>query len=47
MNERATASHRITPHNNDVLKVCLNPSSPSMYHFVLVNALHKIVTQVI
>lgn len=37
---------RITPHNNDVLKVCLNPSSPPMYHFVLVNALHRIITQV-
>ena len=36
---------RITPHNNDVLKVCLNPQSPPMYHYVLVNALHKIITQ--
>lgn len=37
---------RITPHNNDVLKVCLNPLSPPIYHFVLVNALHRIITQV-
>lgn len=37
---------RITPHNNDVLKVCLNPHSPPMYHFILVNALHRIITQV-
>ncbi|XP_041348224.1 neurofibromin-like isoform X2 [Gigantopelta aegis] len=36
---------RITPHNNDVLKVCLNGHSPPMYHFVLVNALHRIITQ--
>ncbi|XP_067682311.1 neurofibromin-like isoform X6 [Haliotis asinina] len=36
---------RITPHNNDVLKVCLNSHSPPMYHFVLVNALHRIITQ--
>ncbi|CAL1527010.1 unnamed protein product, partial [Lymnaea stagnalis] len=36
---------RITPHNNDVLKVCLNPCSPPMYHYVLVNALHRIITQ--
>lgn len=38
---------RITPHNNDVLKICLNPHSPPIYHFVLVNALHRIITQVI
>lgn len=37
---------RITPHNNDVLKICLNPHSPPIYHFVLVNALHRIITQV-
>ncbi|XP_052799724.1 neurofibromin-like isoform X3 [Mya arenaria] len=36
---------RITPHNNDVLKVCLNTHSPPIYHFVLVNALHRIITQ--
>ncbi|KAL3856417.1 hypothetical protein ACJMK2_011181 [Sinanodonta woodiana] len=36
---------RITPHNNDVLKVCLNPHSPPIYHLVLVNALHRIITQ--
>lgn len=38
---------RITPHNNDVLKICLNPHSPPIYHFVLVNALHRIITQVL
>jgi len=37
---------RITPHNNDLLKVCLNPGSPTMFHFVLVNVLHRIITQV-
>ncbi|XP_021368387.1 neurofibromin-like isoform X2 [Mizuhopecten yessoensis] len=36
---------RVTPHNNDVLKVCLNPLSPPVYHCVLVNALHRIITQ--
>ncbi|KAK7488237.1 hypothetical protein BaRGS_00020544 [Batillaria attramentaria] len=36
---------RITPHNNDVLKVCLNSHSPPMYHLVLVTALHRIITQ--
>ncbi|RUS73016.1 hypothetical protein EGW08_019222, partial [Elysia chlorotica] len=36
---------RITPHNNDVLKVCINSSSSPMYHYVLVNALHRIITQ--
>uniref|UniRef100_T1JUK4 Ras-GAP domain-containing protein n=1 Tax=Tetranychus urticae TaxID=32264 RepID=T1JUK4_TETUR len=36
---------RITPHNNEVLKVCLNPISPLIYHFVLVCSLYRIVTQ--
>ncbi|XP_074600003.1 neurofibromin 1 isoform X2 [Brevipalpus obovatus] len=36
---------RITPHNNEVLKVCLNPNSPLIYHFVLVCSLYRIVTQ--
>ncbi|XP_035709221.1 neurofibromin isoform X4 [Folsomia candida] len=36
---------RINPHNNEPLKVCLNPNSPSVYHFVLVSSLHKIITQ--
>ncbi|XP_034188157.1 neurofibromin 1 isoform X2 [Osmia lignaria lignaria] len=35
---------RIKPHN-EVLKVCLNPTVPSMYQFVLVSSLYKIVTQ--
>ena len=37
---------RITPHNNDLLKVCLNAVSPTMFHFVLVSVLHRIITQV-
>ncbi|XP_078047800.1 neurofibromin 1 [Augochlora pura] len=36
---------RIKPHNNEVLKVCLNLSFPSTYQFVLVSSLYKIVTQ--
>ncbi|ESO97611.1 hypothetical protein LOTGIDRAFT_104331 [Lottia gigantea] len=36
---------RITPHNNDVLKVCLNTNSNPLYHYVLVNALHRIITE--
>ncbi|XP_053200312.1 neurofibromin-like isoform X2 [Panonychus citri] len=36
---------RITPHNNEVLKVCLNPLSPLIYHFVLVCSLYRIVSQ--
>ncbi|KAG0717114.1 Neurofibromin [Chionoecetes opilio] len=36
---------RILPHNNEALKVCLNPNSPPTYHFVLVSSLYRIVTQ--
>ncbi|XP_067128062.1 neurofibromin isoform X2 [Centruroides vittatus] len=36
---------RINPHNNEALKVCLNPSSPPTYHFVLVSSLYRIITQ--
>ncbi|KAB7494213.1 Neurofibromin [Armadillidium nasatum] len=36
---------RINPHNNEVLKVCLNPNSPPIYHYVLVNSLFRIITQ--
>ncbi|CAH1800649.1 unnamed protein product [Owenia fusiformis] len=36
---------RITPHNKDLLKICLAQSSPSTLHYVLVNALHRIITQ--
>ncbi|XP_076386906.1 neurofibromin 1 isoform X1 [Megachile rotundata] len=36
---------RIKPHNNEVLKVCLNLNFPSTYQFVLVSSLYKIVTQ--
>ena len=45
-NDCFVSCFRITPHNNDVLKVCLHPNSPPIYHFVLVNALHRIITQV-
>ncbi|VDI01747.1 neurofibromin 1 [Mytilus galloprovincialis] len=44
-NDCFVSCFRITPHNNDVLKVCLHPNSPPIYHFVLVNALHRIITQ--
>ena len=36
---------RLNPHNNEVLKVCLNLSSPAMFHYVLVKALYRIITQ--
>ncbi|XP_064619782.1 neurofibromin-like isoform X5 [Lineus longissimus] len=36
---------RIAPHNTDLLKVCLNQASPSVFHIVLVNSLHRIITQ--
>ena len=39
------ANFRINPHNNDTLKVCLNTSSPYIYHHVLVSALYRIITQ--
>lgn len=32
---------RIIPHNNEALKVCLNPNSQSTYHFVLVSSLYR------
>uniref|UniRef100_A0A4W6C5B0 Neurofibromin n=1 Tax=Lates calcarifer TaxID=8187 RepID=A0A4W6C5B0_LATCA len=35
---------RISPHNNQHFKVCLAASSPSTFHFVLVNSLHRIIT---
>uniref|UniRef100_A0A8C8CSQ6 Neurofibromin n=1 Tax=Oncorhynchus tshawytscha TaxID=74940 RepID=A0A8C8CSQ6_ONCTS len=37
---------RINPHNNQHFKVCLASSSPSTFHFVLVNSLHRIITNV-
>ncbi|KAG7207079.1 hypothetical protein KM043_000959 [Ampulex compressa] len=36
---------RIKPHNNEVLKVCLNLNFHSTYQFVLVCSLYKIITQ--
>ncbi|XP_072557475.1 neurofibromin isoform X1 [Paramormyrops kingsleyae] len=35
---------RINPHNNQHFKVCLSSSSPPTFHFVLVNSLHRIIT---
>ena len=35
---------RINPHNNEALKVCLNPNSPPTFHFVLVASLYRFVT---
>ncbi|XP_078741394.1 neurofibromin-like, partial [Lampetra fluviatilis] len=37
---------RINPHNNQHFKVCLSTSSPATFHYVLVNALHRIITKV-
>ncbi|KAM6970361.1 neurofibromin-like [Aplochiton taeniatus] len=36
--------YRIDPDNNQHFKVCLAPSSPSIFHLVLVNSLHRIIT---
>ncbi|CAF1066978.1 unnamed protein product [Adineta ricciae] len=36
---------RLCPHNNEVLRICLNLSSPAMFHYVLVKALYRIITQ--
>ncbi|XP_014247194.1 neurofibromin isoform X2 [Cimex lectularius] len=36
---------RIKPHNNEALKVCLNPQAPCTYHYVLVSSLYRIITQ--
>lgn len=36
---------RITPHNNDIIKVCLSPNSTPLYHFVLICSFYKIATQ--
>ncbi|PSN44310.1 Neurofibromin [Blattella germanica] len=36
---------RIKPHNNEALKVCLNPHFPSTYHYVLISSLYRIITQ--
>jgi len=34
---------RLNPHNNEVLKICLNLSSASVYHYILVKALYRII----
>ncbi|XP_021921694.1 neurofibromin isoform X3 [Zootermopsis nevadensis] len=36
---------RIKPHNNEALKVCLNPNSAFLYHYVLISSLYRIITQ--
>ncbi|CAD5126032.1 DgyrCDS14209 [Dimorphilus gyrociliatus] len=36
---------RINPHNNDLLKVCLQTHAVPTFHFVLVNVLYRIITQ--
>lgn len=36
---------RISPDYNEAVKVCLTLSSPSTYHFVLVNSLYRIIAQ--
>ncbi|XP_031429635.1 neurofibromin isoform X2 [Clupea harengus] len=35
---------RINPHNNQHFKVCLAASAPQTFHYVLVNSLHRIIT---
>ncbi|EFX70786.1 hypothetical protein DAPPUDRAFT_54890, partial [Daphnia pulex] len=32
---------RINPHNNEFLKVCLNPHSPPTFHYVIVASLYR------
>lgn len=32
---------RIKPHNNEALKVCLNPTSAFIYHYVLISSLYR------
>jgi hypothetical protein len=32
---------RIKPHNNETLKVCLNPTSSFLYHYVLISSLYR------
>lgn len=36
---------RLNPHNNEVLRTCLNLNSPSVFHYVLMRALFKIINQ--
>lgn len=43
--EAFVAFFRISPHNNDVLKVCIHPNAQLMLHCVLAQALHRIITQ--
>ncbi|THD27494.1 Neurofibromin [Fasciola hepatica] len=45
LTEFFVAYFRITPHNKNLLKVCLQTNSPAVYHTVLVSALYRIITQ--
>ncbi|RNA20784.1 neurofibromin isoform X2 [Brachionus plicatilis] len=36
---------RLNPHNNEVLKICLNLNSASVFHYILVKSLYRIITQ--
>lgn len=39
------ALFRITTHNNDLLRVCLNQNSPFIFHYVLISSLCRITKQ--
>lgn len=39
------ALFRITTHNNDLLKICLNQNSPFIFHYVLISSLCRITKQ--
>ncbi|XP_018650060.1 putative neurofibromin [Schistosoma mansoni] len=45
LTEFFVAYFRITPHNKNLLKVCLQTTSPAIYHTVLVSGLYRIITQ--
>ncbi|XP_065225861.1 neurofibromin-like isoform X1 [Planococcus citri] len=45
MTECFVSCFRLKPHNTDALKVCLSPSSPPMYYYVLVSALYRIIME--
>ena len=35
-----------TNETNELMKICLHPQSQPLFHFVLVNALYRVITQV-
>ncbi|CAH8606919.1 unnamed protein product [Dicrocoelium dendriticum] len=45
LTEFFVASFRITPHNKNLLKVCLQQNSSAIHHTVLISALYRIITQ--